>query len=303
MDSSGGFRTLAFYYMKDHLGSVRSITDANLGVVSSQDYDAWGYLLQGRSFKADESKFKFTGKERDKENSYDYFGARYYDARIGRWGQVEPLMDEYLQFTPYNYSLNNPIRILDDDGNGPKDGIGYHITTIEDIKVTFDEIVERIGSGYEKFISGDLEGAKNQMISNIIESPRLLGGLIPGDFTTDFIFPLGIVKGSGKMLKLTEGLSIEKRAEEIAKALGKNSINLGGETMDLIDMGSKLGYNKGHFNKLNGVKTNVPHVQKNLYYYNRKTKTFDYKRSKTALPATFEHLERALDIINNFKIK
>jgi YD repeat-containing protein len=35
-------------------------------------------------------RVKFTGKERDEENLYDYFGARYYDSRIGRWGGVDP---------------------------------------------------------------------------------------------------------------------------------------------------------------------------------------------------------------------
>ena len=73
-----------FYYMKDHLGSVRAILNSSAEVVSAQDYDSWGYLLQDRVYDSDSSKFKFTGKERDSESDYDYFGARYYDARIGK---------------------------------------------------------------------------------------------------------------------------------------------------------------------------------------------------------------------------
>ncbi|MEO8663913.1 MAG: RHS repeat-associated core domain-containing protein [Ignavibacteria bacterium] len=53
--------------------------------------DAWGYLLEGRKYDSDTSKYKFTGKERDKENNYDYFGARYYDSRIGRWESTDPI--------------------------------------------------------------------------------------------------------------------------------------------------------------------------------------------------------------------
>ncbi len=56
----------------------------NSNVVGAQDYDPWGYILEGRTYQSSESKFKFTGKERDEESFYDYFGARYYDARIGR---------------------------------------------------------------------------------------------------------------------------------------------------------------------------------------------------------------------------
>ncbi len=104
------------FYLKDHLGSIRIVTNENDEVISAQDYDCWGYLLEGRTYESDESVYKFTGKERDEENQYDYFGARYYDSRIGRWGQVEPLLDKYLQVSPYSYSFDNPLRFLDPNG-------------------------------------------------------------------------------------------------------------------------------------------------------------------------------------------
>jgi len=104
------------FYLKDHLGSVSAVTDDKNSVISAQDYDAWGYIYEGRSYESNEDKFKFTGKERDEESEYDYFGARYYDARIGRWGQVEPLLDKYPQYNPYNYSKDNPLTIKDVDG-------------------------------------------------------------------------------------------------------------------------------------------------------------------------------------------
>ena len=104
------------YYMKDHLGSVRAVTEGSGSVISSQDYDAWGYILEGRTYESEQGKFKFTGKERDEESFYDYFGARYYDARIGRWGQTEPLVNKYVSFTPYQYGLLNPIMYGDFQG-------------------------------------------------------------------------------------------------------------------------------------------------------------------------------------------
>jgi RHS repeat-associated protein len=60
--------------------------------------------------------YKFTGKQRDTETGLDYFGARYYDARIARWGGVEPLLNSYLSFSPYQYSVLNPIKYKDNDG-------------------------------------------------------------------------------------------------------------------------------------------------------------------------------------------
>ncbi|MBW7843483.1 MAG: RHS repeat-associated core domain-containing protein [Ignavibacterium sp.] len=62
------------------------------------------------------TKYKFTSKERDVETGYDYFGARYYDSRIGRWLQVDPLAEKYFGWSPYNYTMCNPLIFLDPDG-------------------------------------------------------------------------------------------------------------------------------------------------------------------------------------------
>jgi len=60
--------------------------------------------------------YKFTGKERDKESEYDYFGARFYDARVGRWGTIDPLANIEPSKTPYHYTSNNPINRIDPEG-------------------------------------------------------------------------------------------------------------------------------------------------------------------------------------------
>ncbi|MBN8568090.1 MAG: RHS repeat-associated core domain-containing protein [Ignavibacteria bacterium] len=67
-----------------------------------------------------DAKYRFTGKERDIETNYDYFGARYYDARIGRWGGTDPLFEKHINFTPYNYVLNNQMLLIDPDGRQNK---------------------------------------------------------------------------------------------------------------------------------------------------------------------------------------
>ena len=105
-----------YYYYKDHLGSIRAMVNSKNELVSAQDYDPWGYLLAGRTYQSSDLRFKFTEKERDVESSYDYFGARYYDARIGNWTSIDPLMEKHYDYSPYNYVLRNPFKLVDPDG-------------------------------------------------------------------------------------------------------------------------------------------------------------------------------------------
>ena len=61
--------------------------------------------------------FVFTGKERDEETGYGYFGARYMDHELMTvWLSVDPLADKYPNISPYAYCVWNPIKLVDPDG-------------------------------------------------------------------------------------------------------------------------------------------------------------------------------------------
>ncbi len=62
----------------------------------------------------------FTGKERDSETGFSYFGARYYDSDIlTGWLSVDPMADKYPNISPYAYCGWNPVKLVDPDGKEP----------------------------------------------------------------------------------------------------------------------------------------------------------------------------------------
>ncbi len=78
------------------------------------------YMPFGESFidqrGSNDIRFKFTGKERDAETGFDYFGARYYASDLSIWLSVDPLSDEYPSTSPFMYVLGNPIALIDPTG-------------------------------------------------------------------------------------------------------------------------------------------------------------------------------------------
>ena len=104
-----------YYYLKDHLGSIRVTLDQSGNIDSWTDYYPFGKQSRGSS-SVSAPKEKFTGKERDAESGLDYFGARYYNPEIVRWTTIDPLWEKHRDWNPYNYVLANPIILVDPDG-------------------------------------------------------------------------------------------------------------------------------------------------------------------------------------------
>jgi len=107
-----------YYYVKDHLGSIRQTINEDGEIVAAQDYYAYGEIIPGRSYNAGmvDEKYKFTEKERDIETNYDYFGARYYNSKLGLWLSVDPAGSLLPGVSPYNYVQNNPLIRIDPNG-------------------------------------------------------------------------------------------------------------------------------------------------------------------------------------------
>lgn len=108
-----------YYYLTDHLGSVRAVVDAAGNVKERNDYYLFGARhLQGDYPQLAVNREKFNGKESQTVGDLGFldYGARMYDAALGKWMTTDPMAEKNYALTPYHYCGNNPIVQVDPDG-------------------------------------------------------------------------------------------------------------------------------------------------------------------------------------------
>jgi len=118
----------AFFYeytIKDHLGnaraSFRAITNGTaIQPLQENHYHPFGMEMEGSWMTqvGTENQYEYNGKELNEDfglNLYDY-GARWYDAALGRWWSVDPLGEMTSSISTYAYVLNNPLSLIDPTG-------------------------------------------------------------------------------------------------------------------------------------------------------------------------------------------
>jgi RHS repeat-associated protein len=62
------------------------------------------------------NKYQYNEKELNSDMGWSDYGARFYDAAIGRFSTTDPLGEMYGDMTPYQYVMNNPINYTDPTG-------------------------------------------------------------------------------------------------------------------------------------------------------------------------------------------
>ncbi|MDP7978540.1 RHS repeat-associated core domain-containing protein [Bacillus sp. WLY-B-L8] len=109
------------YYHYNPRGDVIAITNENGQVVANYEYDAWGNVLKSHAKGiAAENPFGYAGYMYDKDIGMYYLIARYYNPTHGVFLSVNPDPgdeDDPLTQNGYTYVDNNPVMLIDPDGN------------------------------------------------------------------------------------------------------------------------------------------------------------------------------------------
>ena len=172
---------LAVVYHKDHLGSTRAITKVDGTILEQNDYYPFGlrttrgenystlseslaaiaqnanntsantvvpeYLYNGKekqNFMKNTSAVINAGGSTDYTSNYIDYGARFYNPTTLRWNTQDPMAEKYQRYSPYNYCVNNPISLVDPNGEDNyrfdrKTGT-FHL--VEPTKDDFDQVLD-----------------------------------------------------------------------------------------------------------------------------------------------------------------
>ena len=93
------------------------------------------------------SPYLFNAKELDEETGLYYYGARYLDPAVARWLSVDPMWENDPDKTPYNYCLNNPVKLVDPDGR--RDIINAETNEHQYVDDNVNRVIQIVGEDYE----------------------------------------------------------------------------------------------------------------------------------------------------------
>jgi len=189
--------TTTYHYHLDHLGTPRLVTKELSVLAGKHSYYPFGAEMNLTPPESAVELMKYTGHERDivaaTNGSVDYMHARYYNANLGRFLSVDPILgktQEPQTWNRYAYALNNPLTILDPNGEA-----GIHFIAVwgpGEVSAALEHSVStRLQSLNINYYSG--LNTPRATIANILADPSndvILAGhgaLSPNGGATDFV--------------------------------------------------------------------------------------------------------------------
>lgn len=221
VNTAGGSTAVApmiRYQFSNNLGSALIELDSGANLISYEEYTPYGTTsLQAASNQEISTKrYRYTGKERDEESGFYYHGARYYAPWLGRWVSCEPkaLLDGCCL---YRYVQNNPVRLLDKDGNLP---------TGSDVADAWQNLRISVGiAGVLPFTGEDITQASRKLSDRATETAT--DNIPQGDDIRSTVLRTGALLG----------LTILQTAADVGAGLVAGAVDPGSVARGVLRMG------------------------------------------------------------------
>ncbi len=99
------------YYLSDHLGSTAGLADASGSLMEADSYESFG-----NSAGSVQTRYGYTGRERDPDTGLIYYRSRLYDPQLGRFISEDPIGLRSGDINLYGYVKNRPLLFTDPSG-------------------------------------------------------------------------------------------------------------------------------------------------------------------------------------------
>ena len=203
MLTEAGYLTLTdgkyHYYLQDHQGNNRVVIDQNGMVEETNHYYPFGGVFANSTSV---QPYKYNGKELDTKkglNWYDY-GARHYDAAIGRFATVDPMAEKLYGWAPYAYCYDNPIKHVDKDGK-----IGETVWDVFSLIMGMESFTENVSRG-------NIGAAVLDGVGIIADAVAVALPLVPGGAGA-------AIKGARAVDKAVDAVSSANKVNDVSKAV------------------------------------------------------------------------------------
>ncbi len=194
------------YHVNDYLCSVRVVTDARGEVLERNDYSGFGKRLASSAGSA--NRYRFSGKEEQGFAGVPWqdFGARMYDPDLARWTTPDPLAEKYPGISPYVYCNDNPVNIVDTDG----EAIGFVMDVIS-VGCGVYNLVNNLKSGNTKAAWGDVAGIGLDLVCAVIPGVTINAGTAKtlAKSSAEIIDEVVDAKGAWSLNPFDRGKSLE----------------------------------------------------------------------------------------------
>lgn len=214
------------YYLKDHQGNNRVVINQSGTVEETNHYYPFGGVFANTN---NVQPYKYNGKELDAKkglNWYDY-GARHYDAAVGRFHTNDRFAEKYYSMSTYQYGANEPVNCIDVNGDtivvnndNLSDFIGAVYNGVEDGRFVLKfnngvldptSIEKQAGESSDFFLKDLYEIATNKKMVEISFSDKntykMNGKIVNKDFEAPFSFNTSIYgKEYNEMLRMQGGV-------------------------------------------------------------------------------------------------